>query len=116
MTSAGATNPNTDIAAAFSFEERNEEFEEAFQLANKRDGVWIGQHISSNAWVFPGQRFEFWNEEWVSQETDVKQEINFVRHTELVAECHQRDGQSARRTRLPELPIQQLSQLMHRQI
>ena len=54
MTSTGATNPNTDIAAAFSFEERNEEFKEAFQLPNERDGVRIGQHIVPHSRVFPG--------------------------------------------------------------
>ena len=95
MTSAGAANPNIHIAAAFSFKERNEEFEEAFQLPNERDGVRISQHIGPHPRVFPGQWFEVWNEERVPQEPDVEQKVNVVRHTELVAECRQRDGQSA---------------------
>jgi len=55
MTSACAANPNIHIAAAFSFEERNEEFEEAFQLPNERDGVRIGQHKGPHPRVFPSQ-------------------------------------------------------------
>ena len=116
MTSAGAANPNIHIAAAFSFEERNEEFKKAFQLPNERDGVRIGQHIAPHPRVFSSQWFEVRNEKRVPQEPDVEQEVNVVRYAELVAECHQRDGQPVRRALLPELPDQQLSQLMHRQI
>ena len=104
MTSAGAAKPNIHIAAAFSFEERNEEFKEAFQLPNERDGVRVGQHIVPHPGVFPGQWFEVGNEERVPQEPDVEQEVNVIRHAELEAECHQRDGQPARRALLSELP------------
>lgn len=45
MTPAGAADPDVHIAAALSFEERNEEFKEAFQLPNECDGVGIGEHI-----------------------------------------------------------------------
>jgi hypothetical protein len=116
MTSAGATNPNIHIAAAFSFEERNKEFEEAFQLPNERNSVRIGQYIGPHPRVFPSQWFEIRNEERVPQEPDVEQEVDVVRHAELIAECHQRYGQPARRAFLPELPDQQLSQLMYRHI
>jgi hypothetical protein len=72
MTSAGAANPNIHIATAFSFEERNEEFEEAFQLPNVRDGVRIGQHIIPHPRVFTSQWFEVRNEERVPQEPDIE--------------------------------------------
>ena len=42
MTSAGTAQPDIHIAAAFSFEERNEECKEAFHVSNERDGVRIG--------------------------------------------------------------------------
>ena len=92
MTSAGAANPNIHIAAAFAFEERDEEFKEAFQLPNECDSVGIGQHIGPHPRVFPGQWFEVRNEKRVPQEPDVEQEVNVVRHAELVTECDQRDG------------------------
>ena len=37
MPSAGTANPNIHVAAAFSFEERNEKFKEAFYMSNKRE-------------------------------------------------------------------------------
>src|SRR5437879_5050968 len=116
MTSAGAANPDIHIAAAFSFEERDEEFKEAFQLPNEREGVRIGQYIGTHPRVLPGQWFEVRNEKRVPQEPNVEQEVNVVRHAELVAECYHRDGQPLSHAFLPKLPDQQLSQLMHRQI
>ena len=88
MTSAGAAKSNIHIAAAFSFEERNEKFKEGFYVSNERDGVRVGQHIVPHARVFPGQWLEVGNEEWVPQEPYVEQKINVVRHAELEAECH----------------------------
>src|SRR5215467_13731931 len=104
MTSACAANPNIYIAAAFSFKERNEEFEEAFQLPNERDSIRISQHVVSHSRVFPGQWFEIWNEERVPQEPNVEQKVDIVRHTELVAECRKRNSQPAWRPLLPEPP------------
>src|SRR2546423_6785734 len=113
MTSARAANPNIHIAAAFSFEERNEEFEETFQLPNERDGIRIVQHVGPHPWVFSGQWFQIWNEVWVPQEPNVEQKVNVVWHPELVAECRQRDGHPEGRPFFPEPPDQQFSQIMH---
>src|SRR5262245_64490784 len=116
MTSASTANPNIHVAAAFSFEERNEEFEETFQLPNERNSVRIGQHISPHSRVFPGQWFEIWNEERVPQEPYIEQKVNVIRHTKLVAECHQRDGQPARYVLLFKLPLRHLPQLLLRSL
>src|SRR5262249_42071923 len=116
MTSACAANPNIDIAAAFSFKERNEEFKEAFQLPNERDGIRISHHVVPHSRVFSGQWFEIWNEERVPQEPNVEQKVEVVRHTELVAECRQRNSQRAWSPLLPEPPRQQFSQFMHGQV
>ncbi len=116
MTSASAADSNIHIAAAFSFEERNEELKEAFQLPDERHGIRIGQHIVSHSRIFPGQWLEVWHKKRVPQKPDIEQEVDVVWHTELETKCHQRDRQPARRTLLPELPSQQLSQLMDRQV
>ena len=54
MTPSGAAQSNIDIAAAFSFEERNEELKETFQLPDERDRVRIGQHVGAYSRVIPG--------------------------------------------------------------
>jgi hypothetical protein len=89
MTATGAANPNIYIAAAFSFEERYEKFKEAFQLPNECDGIGISQHIGPHPRVFTGQWLEVRNEKRVPQEPDIEQEVDIVRHTELVSECYQ---------------------------
>ena len=88
MTSASTTDADIHIAAAFSFKERNEEFKEAFHLANERNGVRIGQHIVPHPRVFPCQWFEVWNKKRVPQEPDVEQQVNVVRHPEFETKCH----------------------------
>ena len=72
MTSAGTADPNIHITASLSLEERDEEFEEAFQLPDERNGVRIGQHVGPHPRIFPGQWLEILNEEWVPQESDIE--------------------------------------------
>jgi hypothetical protein len=116
MTAARAADSDIHVTAALSFEERDKEFKEAFQLPDECHGIGIGQHIGSHPRIFTSQWFEVGDKKRVSQKPDVKQEIDVVWHAELETEGYQRDGQPLGGAFLPELPDQQLSQLMHCQI